>query len=191
MKSINQESSENYLLKIDFKNNKKQSGIVTFISLLVLIMLVTIRSYFDPGRDSAVLKHAWESTSFGNLLCFLITYYAMILSHESIHGVFMKLFGGHDFRFGMTFKYAYVGCDSTFPKYQYIAIALAPLFILSMILIPIILFVHADWKWLVYLMFSFSVAGSAGDVFVSIKVFILPRECFIRDYGLSMVAFMK
>ena len=170
---------------IDLQKNKKLMLLVNLIAVLIgLVMAVPMHFYIPITTlfDMQAGLGAYTAR-FAVLLALLVVY--MIL-HELVHGIAMKMCGTKKIKYGFTGMYAFAGSDDYYGKKPYIFIALAPVVLWGVVLAVVNPFVPAEWFWVVYLIQISNISGAAGDLYVTVKFSKLPKDIWIRDYGVGM-----
>ncbi len=174
------------ILRLDLQRDRKLAVRVNLIGLAIMAamavgfhFIVPIRLFLGDERSAgSVALHM--AVLFGG-------YTAYIVLHELTHAAVMKAFGATKLRFGFTGLYAFAGSEEDwFDRTTYLPVALAPLTVWGLIFLALQLIVPEDWAWIVWFMQIGNVAGSVGDLYVSIRFSRLPREILVRDTGVSM-----
>ena len=178
------------LLSVDLKSNKKLFFGVNAAAILIGLALVVPMLFFVPF--SALFDFSeglgMYCLRFGVLIVGLFAY---IVLHELIHGITMKCFGTKKVQYGFSATYAFAGSDDYYAKIPYLVIALAPVavfFVIFAILCPLL---PPSWFWVVYLLQVSNLSGAAGDFYVTLKFFKLPKDILVRDSGVSMTVYAK
>jgi len=174
------------LLHIDLAKDKKLFWTVNGMALLIAALMVIfspvrIRAFFDVS--GGILPMLLR------LVCMSAGLVAYIVLHELVHGVFMRLLSGVKPRYGFTLAYAYAGSDAYFNKKDYITIALAPIVIWGIVLAIVCAAVNVSWFWVFYFIQITNISGAAGDLYVTWKFSMLPKEILVRDTGVAMTVF--
>jgi hypothetical protein len=107
-----------------------------------------------------------------------------ILMHELIHGAFFWIFSRSRPNFGIRTGYAYAAAPGWFfPRWQYVAIGLAPLVLMSVA--GMILVAVAPIIFLPFIVFGMIVnaGGAAGDMWIVYKVIRERGNLLIEDLG--------
>ena len=171
------------ILHIDLQKDKKTAlkvNIASFAVGLAMVLLanirVPIRSFFSGGLVP--------------LLVYPAAYAAYIVLHELTHACVMRAVGGGKLRFGFTGMYAYAGTsEDCFDKSSYRCIALAPLVVWGAVFLALQFLLPEKWFWTVWLLQIGNVAGAAGDVYVTAKLWRMPAGILVRDTGLEMTVY--
>lgn len=176
---------------INLQTDKKTALKVNIAAVVIMIVMFALGHFaFVPfftlsGSDSIGM-------TILRLVILLAGYFAYIVLHELTHAAVMKLAGGKKLRFGFTGLYAYAGSEHDyFGKTAYILIALAPLVIWGVIFTIPMIFVSADWFWVIYFWQIGNIAGAAGDIYVTVKTLRMPSDVLIMDTGVEMFFYSK
>ncbi len=135
---------------------------------------------FTLGR----LPKSIELSSPSGLLIALAVLLLMLVLHELVHGVIMGIFGARP-QFGMMWKEAMFYATSpgfAYPRRQYLAIALAPLVVISLLaVLAMVLLAGTGWVTLVAFVATFNAAGSIGDLWIATIVLRYPSHTYVVD----------
>ncbi len=176
------ELNDNYkeIQYIDF--NKKKY----LISFNILIIIFTFLFFYTLRISMCPLF------SIKSIIVLVILLYVFMLLHELIHGFFIKVFSKKKAIYNFTFFYASAGAkDRYFDKSSYIIIALAPVIILSIILLLILNNVSVEYYNAMLLLFALNFSGAIGDLYISLITLLKPKDTFILDEGESMHFYTK
>ncbi len=147
-------------------------SIVSFILFIVLlrlgVVLLSIKGIAPVGlsaNDSMMKLVTIFFSTIGNILA---TGAVTIFLHEMLHAL-ISLAYGHWPRFGRG-KFEYVGavCDGRLTPNQAAFISLAPLFILSLVIMPLLLV--PTLKFFALIALAGNIAGSLDDVWLAYRV---------------------
>jgi hypothetical protein len=117
----------------------------------------------------------------------------LIVLHELVHGLAMRLYGARP-RYGFLWKalafYA-TAPGYTFPRRQYLTIALAPLVVLSLLAILLMfLLAGTPWVFFIALFATINAASAIGDVWITGIVLHYPPAAYIGDERDGMRIFL-
>ena len=137
-----------------------------------------------PGPDSTFAR------LFLLVVANLIAYSVMLPLHELIHGVTILLLGGRP-RFGLRLPFAAycTAPNQVFTRAGYIAVALAPLVVLTVVGVVI----TALWPaWATWLWFGFAgnISGAVGDLLTASETRRLPKGALIEDNEAGYTAYV-
>lgn len=133
-----------------------------------------------------------EILTFKNFPFFIIGHAVMIIVHELIHGLFIKITSGFKVNFGLTLSYAYAGNkDAYFNKKSYLAIALSPFILIGLALQIALVLLPATYFWLFYLLQIFNFGGALGDFYVAYLTLKMPDDVLVNDHGTKMNFYSK
>jgi len=176
------------VLKIDLQKDKKTAVLVNVIGAVVMIAVLVLGHFIVPvGRFFDI-----ESISMYliRVAVLFLGYVAYIVLHELTHAAVMKAVGGGKVRFGFTGMYAFAGSlEDWFDKTSYRCIALAPLIVWGVIFGVLALTVHESWFWVVWFLQAGNVAGAAGDIYVTARLWKSPSSILVRDTGTDMTVY--
>jgi len=149
------------------------------VSLFVVFGLFFLNVAIRLGKLPSRLQFGLGEISliFGGTLLILIL-------HEFTHGVVMQMFGAKP-RYGILWKQAMF--YATTPKYayrrnNYLLIALAPLFILSILVILGIWFMQGTlWVALLAICGTVNASGAIGDIWISVIVLRYATTAYVMD----------
>jgi hypothetical protein len=113
-----------------------------------------------------------------------------VTSHDIVFKI-RKLFGTKKVKYGFTGLYAFAGSADYYPKLPYIAIALAPVVLFGIIFAVALPFVPEKWFWVVYILQLSNIAGAAGDFYVTVRFFGMPKDILVHDSGTSMTVYSE
>jgi hypothetical protein len=110
----------------------------------------------------------------------------LIVIHESVHGLFFWVFSKKRPVFGFKVLFAYAGAPGCyFTKAQFLIIAIAPLFCMSVVGVGLFLVFPASWLSALILALAFNAAGSIGDLAVCIWLLLKPKKLLANDTGIE------
>ena len=81
---------------------------------------------------------------------------------------------------------AYCASDGYYKKAPYLAVALSPVVIWTLLLLIPCLLVPLTYFWGVFFIQIFNVSGAAGDLYVTVKILTAPKKVLILDNGTDM-----
>mgnify|MGYP003875609415 CR=1 FL=1 len=118
------------------------------------------------------------------LLIVLIFSILMLILHEGIHGLFFWIFTRSKPVFALKSLYAYAAAPEWYlPRNQYLVVSLSPLILISLLCGLLFVFIP-QWLFLpVWGVAVFNAAGSVGDLFVAVWLFLQPGTCLANDRG--------
>lgn len=137
-----------------------------------------------PGPDSTFVR------LFLLVVANLVAYSIMLPLHEAVHALTILLLGGHP-RFGLRLPLA-AYCTApgqVFTRRGYMAVALAPLVVLTVVGVVI----TALWpQWATWLWFGFAgnISGAVGDLLTASETRRLPRGALIEDNEAGYTAYV-
>ena len=179
--------------KIDLKGNKKTAVILNVVSILIGLGMAVVTLLYAPLTLFENMGGAFTTLLY-MILKVVVTMGGLILyisAHERIHGLFIKKFSGTEPTYGLSGAYAYAGSTAFFQKTHYIIIALAPFFLLGILLGAVTFFLPEGWFWYVYIIQILNVAGSVGDFYVVLRVMFQPKTVRIQDGGTETTIYVQ
>ncbi len=128
-----------------------------------------------------------------DLVWILLTILLTIPLHELVHGICMRVFGAHP-RFGFLprmFMFYATSPGYAFPRNQYLAVALAPLVILSLLAgLGIVLLAGHSILLLIAVGALINGSGAIGDLWMSVIVLRYPVPAYVIDERDGMRIFL-
>lgn len=178
------------LRSINLQKDRRLALQVNGLSLLIAVVMVLAALPFVPLSTFFSLH---TSSFFGALrpLLLLPALLIYVVTHELIHGFYMKRYSGVKPRYGFTGLYAFAGSDAYFDRRSYLMISLAPVILWGAVLMILNFALPISWFWFVYIIQIMNVSGAAGDFYVSIYMSRLPRTILIQDRGVSMDVYAR
>lgn len=169
------------ILSFDLQNDSKLALLVNGIAIGIALVMLAVGFFLKRGFSLF--------TSLPSLAAFLACVVVYMVLHELVHGLCMKLFGAKKVRFGFTGLYAFAGSSEYFQKGAYITVALAPLVVWGVVLLALNIAAGPEFFWFVYLLQLVNVSGAAGDLYVSLRFWRMPKDVLVQDTGVSMTVF--
>lgn len=169
---------------IDLKTNKKDNLFVT-IGSVVIMAVMFIAAYFTKGVY-ILASIGWVKIIINIVIAFVGSVVYIFL-HEATHAAFFKIFDTKcRLRFGFKAAMAYCASDGYYKKAPYLAVALSPVVIWTLLLLIPCLLVPLTYFWGVFFIQIFNVSGAAGDLYVTVKILTAPKKALILDNGTDM-----
>ena len=169
---------------IDLKTNKKDNLFVT-IGSVVIMAVMFIAAYFTKGVY-ILASIGWVKIIINIVIAFVGSVVYIFL-HEATHAAFFKIFDTKcRLRFGFKAAMAYCASDGYYKKVPYLAVALSPVVIWTLLLLIPCLLVPLTYFWGVFFIQIFNVSGAAGDLYVTVKILTAPKKALILDNGTDM-----
>lgn len=174
---------------LDLAENRKLAvglnvlGLIFFFlcALLFTLFAAVLRYNSEGGELSfSISRENWASTLGGVILIVVL----VVLSHELIHALFFRLFTGEWATFGFRGIYAYAAAPQWYiPRNLHIAVALAPLLVLSLLGVALILWIDYAFLPALLLFLIVNAAGAVGDLVTVGWMLRQPRDAYVNDYG--------
>ena len=169
---------------IDLKTNKKDNLFVT-IGSVVIMAVMFIAAYFTKGVY-ILASVGWVKIIINIVIAFVGSVVYIFL-HEATHAAFFKIFDTKcRLRFGFKAAMAYCASDGYYKKAPYLAVALSPVVIWTLLLLIPCLLVSLTYFWGVFFIQIFNISGAAGDLYVTVKILTAPKKALILDNGTDM-----
>ncbi len=111
----------------------------------------------------------------------LLLFAGTLILHESIHGIFVSLYGGkprYGARIYSILPYLYTATNSVFPRNQFIIICIAPLAVISTIGVALMVVFPSQW---ILLPLIVNASGSVGDLWMMGTLLQYPRHILVED----------
>ena len=117
-----------------------------------------------------------------------------LVLHELIHGVFMSKYGGKpSYGAGIAhyvLPYFYATTKTIFTRNQYIVIAIAPLVVISLVVIGIMAAFPSIAHWM-FIPFIMNASGAVGDMWVTRNVLRYPKHVILEDRKTGLIIYGK
>jgi hypothetical protein len=122
-----------------------------------------------------------------DLFFIIMGFVVFIVLHELVHGAFFWIYSRSRPRFGFRGGYAYAAAPGWFfPRRQYLAIALAPLVLLSILGMALVAVVPAGALAAILFGMVANASGAVGDMWIAFKVIRERRNIVVEDLGDGM-----
>jgi hypothetical protein len=176
---------------LDLAQNRKAAVILNLVGIPLLIgcgwLFVRLAQRLNPAFAEAQL-----TVSFLTLFLTLLAIFSIVLLHEAVHGLFLWLFTNERPIYGYSWYYAYAGApDWYLPKLPYIAVALAPLIMITLAGVGLLPFVPGTAVIPLIVALTTNAAGAIGDVAVVLWVLAQPADVLVRDSGPAFSAYRQ
>ncbi len=172
-------------LRIDLQKDRKAALLVNGAALLLTLLLLW------GGNQLVPLRGTFAADGPGlrvlRIAVIVLGIVAYTVLHELTHAAVMKLCGAGKLRFGFTGAYAFAGSEGDyFNRRAYRLIALAPLVVWALLLSLTLAAVPRSWFWVIWFIQTMNLSGSAGDVYVTLRLLPLSDTVWIRDTGVEL-----
>ncbi|EMA69981.1 hypothetical protein C468_00560 [Halorubrum kocurii JCM 14978] len=163
-----------------------QWTVVSMLGFVVALFGLLLLYYVSTGDTAGTELVVTPDTGWWNLGLTIVVLVGMLLlvivPHELCHGVGIRFFGGEP-RFGLgvayfVFPYAFATTETRFSRDQFIAIALAPLVLLSLVGVPVM--IVFEWRWLA-LPLALNAGGAVGDLWMALTLMRYPPSVTVVD----------
>ena len=160
--------------------------LLNFGGIVIAVAMIWFGTLIRPlyiGFDSIVLTWIVVGLMLAGIPLFFVT-------HELIHGVTMKYYGGKP-KYGFTGLYAYCGCEiAYFDKREYAVINWAPVVLIGVILL-VLNIALPNLFWVIYFFQVLNISSAAGDYYMSYCMHKQPDDVLVIDTGLNMVCYSR
>lgn len=178
------------IFSIDLQKDKKQAFLVNFLAIIIAVVLVIPAHFAVPIQTLFYMENGFGAYVF-KFIVLMAAIVAYMVLHELIHGAAMRICGTKKVKYGFTGMYAFAGSDDFYDKRAYSFIAVAPIVLWGIVLAIMLIFVSAEWFWVLYLVQVTNLSGAAGDLYVTVKFARLSKDVLIKDHGVGMTVYAK
>ncbi len=130
----------------------------------------------------------------GTILISVALFVGTMVLHELIHGAFMSKYGGKpSYGAGIAYfilPYLYATSKTVFTRNQFIEIAIAPLVVISLVVIGIIAAFPSIAHWM-FIPFIMNASGAVGDMWVTRNVLRYPKHVMLEDRKTGLIIYGK
>ena len=174
---------------INLQKDKRLAFLVNGLAVVIAVVMVLTAVPFVPFSTFISIHNPTLFNALRTLLLLpaLLLY---VVTHEWIHGFYMKRYSGVKPKYGFTGLYAYAGSTAFFDRRSYLIIALAPVIWWGALLMILNFALPISWFWFFYIMQIMNLSGAAGDFYVSVYMSRLPRTLLVQDSGVSMDVYL-
>jgi len=121
------------------------------------------------------------------LLALLVLIWVGVILHEAIHGAAFWAFSQKRPVFGLRLFYAFAASPGNyFSKGAMATIALAPLFVMSIVGLGLCVILPKQWLLPILLILVTNASGAVGDITFCLSILAKPSAILIRDWGDGM-----
>ena len=171
-------------MKMDLKKDKKINIAIQGLFLLIAAVMIGLAMWLNFPT-----KNNW-----GTGLTVLVTV-AMcavyMITHELIHGIFLKLLSGVKPKYFVRFPFLCTGSEAYFNKTSFTIVALAPVVIWGILLPAMLALLPADYFLSIYIVTALNFAGAAGDYFQVFAISKLSPTALMQDNGKETKVFLS
>ncbi|KAF5421446.1 MAG: putative zincin peptidase [Candidatus Methanocomedens sp.] len=130
----------------------------------------------------------------GPILISVALFIGTLVLHELIHGAFMSKYGGKpSYGAGIAYfilPYLYATTKTIFTRNQFIVIAIAPLVVISLVVIGIMAAFPSIAHWMI-IPFVINGSGAVGDMWVTRNVLRYPKHVLVEDQKNELLIYGK
>ncbi|MUV85092.1 DUF3267 domain-containing protein [Natronomonas sp. CBA1123] len=152
------------------------AGLFGFVGVYYLATGDSTAFAFGIGSDAG-----WWNAGL-SILAFLALVFGIIVPHELVHGLAMRLYGGRPrYSVGLAyfvFPYAYATAEDRFTRNQFLVITLAPLVVLTLLGTPVMVGLELPW---LAVPLAANVGGAVGDVWMALTLLGYPSTVSVLD----------
>jgi hypothetical protein len=172
--------------------NLSSRPVIVFLNLLALGMAGVFYLSFvhlhnllnSSNRTLQVLVQDVFKLSAWQAAILIIGIALMVVIHEWIHGVFFWIFTHEKPVFALKISYAFAAAPAWYlPRNAYLMVGLAPLIMISLLLLLLASMIPASGTTILLLIASLNAAGSLGDIVVVTWVLFHPKNSYVQDLG--------
>lgn len=119
------------------------------------------------------------------LVILAVTMIVVVVLHELVHGLFFWLFIRSRPQFGFNILgYAYAAAPGWYiPRPQFLVVGLAPLVLISLAGLLVLPFTTPPVSFVFIGALILNAVGAIGDLYVFIRLLLVPRHVLIEDHG--------
>lgn len=154
-------------------------------ALGIAAIMIAAAIFFVPFRRFISFSQPQASDAL-RLLLLVPAILIYIVTHELIHGLFMRRYSGMKPKYGFSGLYAYAGSPAFFDRKSYLKIAMAPVLIWFFLLLAANLLLPDTLFWFAYILQILNISGAAGDFYIAWISRAMPADVLIRDWGYEM-----
>jgi putative zincin peptidase len=130
----------------------------------------------------------------GTILISVALFIGTFVLHELVHGVFMSKYGGKpSYGAGIAhyiLPYFYATTKTIFTRNQFIVIAIAPLVVISLVVIGIMAAFPSIAQWMI-IPFVINGSGAVGDLWVTRNILRYPKHVLLEDQKNGLIIYGK
>jgi len=130
----------------------------------------------------------------GTILSSIVLFIGTMVLHELIHGAFISIYGGKpSFGAGIAhfiLPYFYTTTKTIFPRNQFIVISIAPLVVISLVVIGIMAAFPSIAHWM-FIPFVVNASGAVGDLWMTRNVLRYPKHVLLEDRKSGFIIYGK
>lgn len=169
----------NEIARIELERSRVLSTLIKTVSAVLAVTMFGIGCLLLPPSSLTEMTDVFEHLSI--LMLGLMT---VMLAHELIRGLMMRIFSGVKPVIQYAGSYPHAGCEAYFGRSQEQVINLMPLAAMTALLLMCFFAApDASWKWMVWIMLVVHVCSCVGDVYVSARLTRLPEDILVQNVG--------
>lgn len=176
--------------QINLLESKRTGWILNLLSVPIAIAF-----YYVFNKFFQILEDVFELRTEESIVSFIllgVSFFAIILVHEAIHGLFFKLFNPDGkVKYGFTNGMAYATSpNSLYTKYQFSVIVLAPFVIITTLILLVALSGVVPYSHFIILA-SFHAGACVGDFYYIYLLIQSPKQTWVEDTEVGINLYLK
>lgn len=171
---------DGYETAVRFQYPIARLQIAAIISFIAAAILFTRVAHW-LNSDIAITVSAADK--FPDIIVILISLVAIVIIHEAVHGLTYRLMG-YRVSYGLSWQMgaAYAAAFAQWQKRNHNLIAaVAPLLVLTPLLITLLAFPHHKLNLAAYVALIFNTGGAAGDLYLAWRLLKMPPKALLYD----------
>ena len=170
-------------MKLDLKKDKKANFAIQGLFVLIVAAMIGGSMWLDLPT-----KNNWGAGITALVTVAMCAVY--MVTHELIHGVFLKLFSGVNPKYFARFPFLCTGSEAYFNKLSFSVVALAPVVIWGIILVVLLAVLPNAYFLSIYIVTALNFAGAAGDYYQVFMISKLSSAAVLQDDGRETKVFL-
>ena len=166
--------------------------VVTLIGMGTLALFAF--GFFFTSLYTLFIGNVGFNFTSGTILISVALFDGTMVLRELIRGAFMSKYGGKpSYGEGIAYSilpYFYATSKTVFPRNQYIVIAIAPLVVISLVVIGIMAAFPSIAHWMV-IPFVLNGSGAVGDLWVTRNILRCPKHVSVEDRKNGVIIYGK
>ena len=180
-----------YQPALRFEYPKLQLQLAAVALIIIITPLLVVLTWLLQGRPGQFPLPI--QPTFGDLMVVLATIMVTVLVHELIHGLVYQLLG-YKVSYGVSLQLmaAYAGAFGQWQQRRHnILVALAPLVLLTLLLIPLLSVSQPTLVFIAFTALLFNIGGAVGDLYLVWRLLRWPATSLLYDVNTStMLVFL-
>jgi hypothetical protein len=174
---------------LDLSQDRRLMLLLNILGLILLIpwgwLFLQLFGMIRPDAGTLSIEIGGLGTLLLTMLLFLATIVLVVTLHELVHGLFFWWFTGKRPHYGTGAGYAYAAAPPGWylPRQQYFIVALAPLFVISIVGLALLPLLPSAAFIYLFAALLFNAVGSVGDLVVVGWLLQRPPHTLVQDSG--------